>query len=96
MSNILLKDPRSIGKSLYFFAFMLFAPFKIAACIALLWHYIGYSSIIGLLIAGFTIIPLNNFIDKVLTNFRARRVKLTNERLKNLSDCFSTIKVFVF
>ncbi|RWS20356.1 multidrug resistance-associated protein 4-like protein, partial [Leptotrombidium deliense] len=90
--NVMSNDINCFDDVCWIFSFLVIAPIELIIVYLILWTYIGYSCLMGLLIV-FCILLFQIGTIRFLAKYRLATVKLTDSRVKLMSEIINAIKV---
>ncbi|XP_055301236.1 ATP-binding cassette sub-family C member Sur isoform X3 [Sitodiplosis mosellana] len=93
ITNLMSEDALNIMFLFYIAHYVWAIPLKIAFCMYLLYQMLGISAIIGSTVCIATMIPLQFFIGKKMSNNAKLTASNTDERLRRISELLMGIKI---
>ena len=93
--NLMQMDSQRIGDFLRFINVMWSAPVQLIVCCALLFRFIQWSAVIGVL-ATFITAPIQGKLVVVLLRLRRANVAITDQRIKLMNEVMQGIKAVKF
>ncbi|XP_031636078.1 ATP-binding cassette sub-family C member Sur-like [Contarinia nasturtii] len=93
ITNLMSEDAINVMSFFYIAHYFWAIPLKIAFCMYLLYQMLGISAIIGSTVCIVTMIPLQFFIGKKMSNNAKLTASNTDERLGRISELLMGIKI---
>ncbi|PSN47509.1 hypothetical protein C0J52_02251 [Blattella germanica] len=90
--NLLSNDVSRFDRSILFFVYLWFAPIQTIIIAYFVWREIGVASLVGVAVTLLNI-PMQAFLGKMLSTYRFRTARRTDERIRLMNEIIVAINV---